>query len=376
MTLNPKALRDKSLLWVDKYRPTNLDTLDYHDNVTDILTRLAKMADLPHLIFYGPPGSGKRTRIMALLNSIFGEQVYKIKATQQSIFKVSKKTNKQKKVFDIDLLTSNYHIEINPSIYGFKDSLVIQQTIKEIATNMTFLSKFKVIVIHGVVDLSNQAQKALLRTMEKYGSNCRLILHCDNTSNIIEPLKSRCLGIRIALPQHEKIIDIMNAIINEEKPHLINSSNKAAFDDKLRRISLMSGRNLQAAIMLLERNIEEPVDSLIQLNSNLDVTLKQIANHILAIQNSHRLLDIREKLYDLVSHCIPAIVILKSLVDNLLDSIDDSIKCDVVKWAAHFDYQMKCGGRSSIFHLEAFLAKFMYIYKKSLLEQCYEETTE
>ncbi|KAL2904557.1 Replication factor C subunit 5 [Bienertia sinuspersici] len=53
------------MLWVDKYRPKTLD------KVTE--------QDCPHLLFYGPPGSGKKTLIMALLREMFGPSADKVK---------------------------------------------------------------------------------------------------------------------------------------------------------------------------------------------------------------------------------------------------------------------------------------------------------
>jgi replication factor C subunit 3/5 len=49
-------------LWVDKYRPNTLAKLSLHDDVTEKLTALAKSEELPHLMFYGPTGAGKKTR--------------------------------------------------------------------------------------------------------------------------------------------------------------------------------------------------------------------------------------------------------------------------------------------------------------------------
>lgn len=66
-------------LWVDSYRPTTLDKLDCHPDITQQLRRLAAVADLPHLLVYGPPGAGKKTRIMAMLHELFGSSVERLK---------------------------------------------------------------------------------------------------------------------------------------------------------------------------------------------------------------------------------------------------------------------------------------------------------
>ena len=51
--------KDKSgLPWVEKYRPDNLSELIAHDDIINILNQLIDSNKLPHLLFYGPPGTG------------------------------------------------------------------------------------------------------------------------------------------------------------------------------------------------------------------------------------------------------------------------------------------------------------------------------
>ncbi len=71
----------------------------------------------------------------------------------------------------------------------------------------------------------------------------------------------------------------------------------------------------------------------------------------------------REKLYEVLINCIPAQTILKTLVMELLPTLDDSIKGEVVTWAAFYEHRIALGSKE-IFHLEAFIAKFMSIYKR------------
>lgn len=53
--------------------------------------------------------------------------------------------------------------------------------------------------------LSKNAQHALRRTMEKYTATCRLVLCCNNPSKVIDPLRSRCLGIRVGAPTTDEV---------------------------------------------------------------------------------------------------------------------------------------------------------------------------
>ena len=97
-----------SLLWVDRYRPTTLSSLDYHPQVTEQLKTLANGGDIPHLLFYGPSGAGKRTRMMAILREIYGSAVDKLKIDQKTF-----ETSSSKRL-DLHLISSAYHVEVNP----------------------------------------------------------------------------------------------------------------------------------------------------------------------------------------------------------------------------------------------------------------------
>ncbi|KAK2978054.1 hypothetical protein RJ640_027095 [Escallonia rubra] len=66
------------MLWVDKYRPKTLDKVAVHEEVAQNLKKLVTEQDCPHLLFYGPPGSGKKTLIMGLLRQMFGPGAEKV----------------------------------------------------------------------------------------------------------------------------------------------------------------------------------------------------------------------------------------------------------------------------------------------------------
>ena len=67
------------MLWVDKHRPTSLSATDYHASLANQLRALAAARDFPHLLVYGPPGAGKKTRVAALLRAIYGSAVDKVR---------------------------------------------------------------------------------------------------------------------------------------------------------------------------------------------------------------------------------------------------------------------------------------------------------
>ena len=73
------------MLWVDKHRPHRLDDLSYHSDTTQRLRALAAHPDtMPHLFLYGPSGSGKKTRIAALLRELYGPGADKLKLDKRT----------------------------------------------------------------------------------------------------------------------------------------------------------------------------------------------------------------------------------------------------------------------------------------------------
>ena len=43
---------------IEKYRPNSLDEVISHDDIVNTLNRFIEQQKLPHLLFYGPPGTG------------------------------------------------------------------------------------------------------------------------------------------------------------------------------------------------------------------------------------------------------------------------------------------------------------------------------
>jgi len=96
--------------------------------------------------------------------------------------------------------------------------------------------------------------------------------------------------------------------------------------------------------------------------------VQEVAGDILEEQTPKRLFQVRGKLYELLGNCIPAELILRTLVVEVLKKLDDELKVQVVREAAFYEHRLQ-EGQKPIFHLEAFVAKFMSLYKNWSLEQ-------
>jgi replication factor C subunit 3/5 len=178
---------------------------------------------------------------MALLRELFGASVEKVKVTHKT-FDVGSKS------VEISTISSNHHIEMNPSDAGINDIHVVQAVIKELAATHGLKTvgsrNFKVVVLNEVDRLSVNAQHALRRTMEKYMATCRLILCSESMCRVTGPLRSRCLSVRIPAPTHDKIVDVLQSVAKKEK---ITLPGPLAAN-----IAQRTNRNLRKALLALE----------------------------------------------------------------------------------------------------------------------------
>ena len=338
-------------LWVDKYRPNSLDDLSYHEELSQLLKRLGASGDIPHLLFYGPSGAGKKTRVLALLNTIFGAGVTKVKCEVRN-FKAGATSA------EITVLQSNFHIDMTPSDVGFRDKIVVQQIIKEIGSSKNPDGRnFKVIILNQADYLSDEAQAALRRTFEKYTATTRLILIANSLCRIIAPIRSRCLGVRVAAPTDSQIKNVLNLIATHE-----NLTIPVQLEQ---RILQNCSRNLRRAIMILQsiyiQNNKLPAEAPVP-TPEWEKYIKEIVHNIIEEQSPKCLKIVRGKLYEVLASCIPPTTIFIALTKELLLRVDAKMKPWILCEAAKYELVMKSGSKP-IIHLEAFIAKFMCGFK-------------
>ncbi|OCH94388.1 P-loop containing nucleoside triphosphate hydrolase protein [Obba rivulosa] len=343
-------------LWVDKHRPRTLDELHYHHGLSARLRALAASGDFPHMLFYGPSGAGKKTRIACTLRELFGKGVEKLKIDQRVFMTPSKRK------LDVNVVQSNFHIEITPSEVGNYDRVVIQELLKEIAqtqqVDLNAKQRFKVVIINEADSLTRDAQAALRRTMEKYMSNMRIILCANSTSRLIAPIRSRCLLMRVAAPSPQEMEKVLQHVATREKFHLPDEAAHAIVTD--------SGGNMRKAVLVFEALKMQSTDltgSLAIAKPDWETYCAKVAELILGEQSPARVMEVRAKLYELLSHCIPASVVLKTIAECVVERVDESLKADIMHWAAIYETRMRVGSKK-IFHLEAWVVKVMSLYKQ------------
>ena len=165
-------------LWVEKYRPTTLDTYIGNEHLQSKVKVYLESGDLPHLLLYGRAGTGKTTLAKLLVNNIDCDYLY-----------------------------------INASDENSVD--VVREKVKNFASTLGF-KDMKVIILDECDYITPNAQAALRNLMETFSKNCRFILTCNYVERIIDPIQSRCQAFQIIPPDRKEVAQHLANILDNE----------------------------------------------------------------------------------------------------------------------------------------------------------------
>jgi len=326
---------------------TNFDPYKcyFHKDILRNLQKISKDDDIPHIIFYGNAGSGKKTILKLFLEMIFDKSVYKL---DNSKYTVVSSGNIEKEVI---VKQSDDHIEFIPNNNNF-DRYAIQDIVKVYAKKypLKIFEKnrnFKVVQINNLDNLSYYAQTSLRRTMEIYSKSCRFIMWCYSLSKVIEPLRSRCLCIHIpTIPDDELIKWTYHIACLENiklEPHIllqILETSKGNFKKILWKLDLYKYCK--------------------KTNNAYETLVHKLFNEIMGTGNIQK---IRDYIYNMMITNISKNTIIKDILNVILinnNHISGDKKLQIINCASEYEYRLS-KSRRDIIHIEAFINKIMTI---------------
>ena len=174
------------MLWTEKYRPKKLNDVIGQEHFTSDARGWIEERNMPNVLLYGNPGNGKTGAGLAIGREILGET-----------------------------FQDNY-VEVNASDDRRLEN--VRTTIKNIAQSGTIGdAPFRIVLLDEMDGMTTDAQNALKRIMERYASNIRFIITCNDRNKIIFALQSRCANYHFKPLSNEAVLEVLTLILKAEE---------------------------------------------------------------------------------------------------------------------------------------------------------------
>ena len=228
-------------LFTERFRPTDPKEYIGNEVFKSSLNTWIKQQDIPHILLYGPAGTGKTTAAKLIVANL-----------------------------DCD------HIYINCSDENGIET--IREKVKSFASAATFRA-LKVVIMDEADFLTINAQAALRNVIETFSKTTRFVFTCNYVERIIDPLQSRTSVFEVLPPSKSEVAKRCISILDEE------TCNRATED--IVEIVNKTYPDIRKTLNLLQSCIiHDPSGKFLQLNKDI-VNQKQYTDQIVDLIKSN-----------------------------------------------------------------------------------------
>ncbi|KAG7122365.1 Replication factor C subunit 3 like protein [Verticillium longisporum] len=191
---------EDSLPWVEKYRPATLADVSGHHDILATINKFVDKNRLPHLLLYGPPGTGKTSTILALARRIYGPE------------------NVRQMVLELNASDDRGIDVVREQIKTFASTKQIFTSARSGGGggSSSGAAGYKLIVLDEADAMTNTAQMALRRIMEKYTANTRFCIIANYAHKLSPALLSRCTRFRFSPLREADIRVLVDRVVDDE----------------------------------------------------------------------------------------------------------------------------------------------------------------
>ena len=285
----------EEFLWVEKYRPTKVESCVLPKQLKETLFEFVKAGELPNITFSGGPGVGKTTAAKAILDEI-GSSYMMINGSEES---------------GIDVLrTKIRNFASTVSLYGGRKYLILDEA--------DYLNP-------------QSTQPALRGFIEEFSSNCGFILTCNYQNRIIPALISRCPTYDFSIPKEEK-----QELAGEFFKRALKILTDENIDFEPKAVAALVQKyfpDWRRALNELQRySVSGNIDAGILVNIKSD-NIKELMGHM----KRKEFTDVRKWVVNNLDN--DSVRLFRSIYDNLYDAVDGSTIPHVVVILGEYQYK-------------------------------------